>query len=458
MIAAGRDDRPTAPHDATCAGGGARQVVLHTGTLDCGNVGDLAMLQTAIGRLSALLGPVSVDVVTDNPVALTYHCPTARPLAFEGFSAWTGDRYAIGTLGRRLPRSVEGIIVGASRALRRAAPLAAARLASLRFRIAGNDPASLHAMVDAVRRADLIVACGQGTLADAAPARSMGLLALLECGVSLGTPTALVGQGVGPMNDPGLRARAAEVLRRVDLIAVREPREGPALLHSLGVAPDRIAVTGDDAVEQAYQARGPFPGEALGLNVRIAPIAGTGHHEAHFFSRLAAGLATRYRVPIVPLPISCHAGGTDDRRAIGQVLRAAGVEVADGSRPHSPAGVIEAAGRCRVVVTGAYHAAVFALSQGVPTVCLGSSQYALDKFHGLAELFAPGCRVVIMGTVDAGAQAETAVDHLWTHAHAYRPVLLEAARRQIAAGWQAYRKLASLVNHTGMAGALQGRS
>ena len=47
--------------------------------------------------------------------------------------------------------------------------------------------------------------------------------------------------------------------------------------------------------------------------------------------------------------------------------------------------VIERVGECRVVVTGSYHGAVFALAQGIPVVALVKSPYYVNKMAGLAR-------------------------------------------------------------------------
>ena len=51
-------------------------------------------------------------------------------------------------------------------------------------------------------------------------------------------------------------------------------------------------------------------------------------------------------------------------------------------------------------MTGAYHAAVFALAQGIPVVCLSNSPYYLAKFQGLEDLFGVGCTIVTLSEPD----------------------------------------------------------
>ncbi|MFI6772593.1 polysaccharide pyruvyl transferase family protein [Nocardia sp. NPDC050412] len=48
-------------------------------------------------------------------------------------------------------------------------------------------------------------------------------------------------------------------------------------------------------------------------------------------------------------------------------------------RGGTPVDVFRQVGRCRVLVTNAYHLAVFALSQGIPAVGITASEYYDDN-------------------------------------------------------------------------------
>ena len=102
----------------------------------------------------------------------------------------------------------------------------------------------------------------------------MRVLNLVEHACHAGVPVALVGQGLGPLDDPGLQARAAQVLPKVGLIALREGRRGPQILDRAGVDAERVLVTGDDAIELAYHARIDEIGSDIGFCLRVA-----GYHQ-----------------------------------------------------------------------------------------------------------------------------------------------------------------------------------
>ena len=80
--------------------------------------------------------------------------------------------------------------------------------------------------------------------------------------------------------------------------------------------------------------------------------------------------------------------------------------------------LIKQTARCRIVVTGAYHAAVFALAQGIPVVCLSNSPYYLAKFQGLEDLFGLGCATVRLSEPDLPARLAAAIERTWNSAEA----------------------------------------
>jgi colanic acid/amylovoran biosynthesis protein len=111
----------------------------------------------------------------------------------------------------------------------------------------------------------------------------------------------------------------------------------------------------------------------------------------------------------------------------------------------TPAGVIKQVSRCRIVVTGAYHAAVFALAQGIPAVALARSPYFLDKFRGLRDIFDGGCEVVLLEPDNLDERLYKAMTAAWESADRLRAPLRNAASTQIEASQAAYRRFAEIV-------------
>ena len=107
----------------------------------------------------------------------------------------------------------------------------------------------------------------------------------------------------------------------------------------------------------------------------------------------------------------------------------------------TPLKVIQQVGRCRIVVTGAYHAAVFAMSQGIPVVGLSASEDYTAKFLGLEDQFGLGCETVPLDEPEASERLAAALERTWPLAEQVRFPMQEAARRQIALSLSAYERV-----------------
>jgi polysaccharide pyruvyl transferase WcaK-like protein len=289
----------------------------------------------------------------------------------------------------------------------------------------------------------MVVALGGGYLTDADQAQSARVLNLLEHAASIGVPTAMLGQGLGPIEDPVLLSRAAEVLPSVRVIALREDRRGPALLEKTGVPRSRVVVTGDDAIELAYSQRAQELGRDLGVCLRAAGYAPVTTKARESVAAALRSVAREVSAGLVPVVIAEYR--SQDRRSTLPL-----VEGFEHARPPlgrfaRPQDVAAQVGRCRVMVTGAYHAAVFALSQGIPVVALTSSTYYDDKFLGLAGMFGTGLELIRLDGDDLGERLPAAIRSAWERAPEERPALLARAAEQIAASRTAFERICGLV-------------
>jgi hypothetical protein len=207
-----------------------------------------------------------------------------------------------------------------------------------------------------------------------------------------------------------------------------------------------MVTTGDDAVELAYRLRGRDPGDGVGLALRRARYADVADTDAVRVARVVRAVADRRGVPVVRVPISAVPHERDDRAieaALGGTLTSAN------TAPGWPRAPIDQVSRCRVLVAGSYHAAVFALAQGIPAIGLAGSAYYVEKFRGLADQFDGHCAVVRLGGSDVADRLERALNTAWDSADELRGPLLEAAERQVEAGQRAYARLADVVPASG---------
>jgi colanic acid/amylovoran biosynthesis protein len=156
--------------------------------------------------------------------------------------------------------------------------------------------------------------------------------------------------------------------------------------------------------------------------------------------------ATRvHRAPMVPLPIS-HVPGEEDIETIRYLTDVDDDSFSDGSPLEALDAVIREVQKCRLIITGSYHAGVFALANGIPTIGLAKSIYYIDKFMGLSAMFGPGCETVLLEKRDFVRHLQDAIARLWNAAERFRPMLLANAARQIELGHEAYNRISDVVS------------
>lgn len=422
-------------------------VVIEPGTFTSLNLGDLAMLQVAICRLRAELPSAELRVFTQDADALAESCPGALPLSDDARREWYAEHFFLGGVHSFLPRAASRRLAHAQHGMRRRYPRLMRSAMRLRAHSSLARWKGIRSFLEVMERASLVVIAGQHTIADAFYSRARNLLDTLETAILDGIPTVMLGQGIGPLTNRELVARARDVLPAVGLIAVREPNLAPPILRALGVADSRIFLTGDDAVAPAFAAHGKATRDSLGVSVRATPVAGV---EASVVDRVGPVLrdfAAAHEVPLVPLP-SAYSGHASDDRTLGRLL-AGEPEVASGEwTPRTVQALIAQVGRCRVVVAGAYHVAVFALAQGIPTVALARSPYYRSKYDGLEMLFGSGCETIMLNDVGLEGKLREAMERAWERADELRSPLLEAAERQVRWGEEAFARAMSLVPPT----------
>ena len=431
--------------------GRVRRILLDNGSPQLLNFGDVAMLHAAVLRLRAAFPGSHIDVVTEAPERLAQLCPGVHPVSFKGreLLCRIDTEYGANRLGRHPdadPRDLSAI----SRLLRRRSPHADVWWSKRRIRNCGYDPGPIDGFWRTVRHADLIVAAGGGYLTDVFPWLATDVLVTLRLAQRAGIPTALMGQGLGPMAGQTLRRLAAATLGAAKLVGLRERLASLPLLADLHVGLDHVTVTGDDAVEAATCVDPAPTGEpvnCIGVNIRVADYSNVGEGWLEPLRVAVGGFARDHHTSLVPLPVARHAFD-DDCDALRRVLvppdGGGGRAIDVGECIVTPTDLIRQVARCRVVVTGSYHAAVFALAQGRPVVAMTSSRYYDDKFAGLSDVFGLGCWIVSGERPDANALL-TAIGQAWHAADAVRAPLMAAAAHMVAVGREAYARLPALV-------------
>jgi polysaccharide pyruvyl transferase WcaK-like protein len=354
------------------------------------NIGDVAMLTVALERLSSLWPDARIQVFSDEPDQMPRPGRNIEPLKLIGRRLWFQQPW-VQERRRGLSR-----LSRVRNLLRWSHPPIAYRALRRWGGLGCEEVAQLTAFFEAVSKADLLFVTGMGGLTSVTQAflyDAFFLLEVVRCAQRFGAKTAMLGQGLGPIAIKELGRATSTALRRVDLLALRERRAGLPLLKSLNVPLAHVIVTGDDAIEIACRhARGTI-GYGIGVNLRQADYAGVQSRNIQEIRPVLEQLSDRIGAPLIGVPIS-RIPGEDDAITIAQLIHNGDTESGDLSRIRMPEDVVVQLQRCRVLIAGSYHAGVFALSSGIPTVALVNSPYYVDKFLGLADMFGLGCRVI----------------------------------------------------------------
>nr|WP_321465551.1 polysaccharide pyruvyl transferase family protein [uncultured Desulfobulbus sp.] len=405
------------------------------------NMGDLAMLQVAIQRIHSLFPTAELHVLTTNSERLQHHCPWCTPVPADitiyGRALWHQSWNMLGGIHKLLPPATHFFLISSEDRLRSKFPRLARLWLAHRFKRRNISTEPMDRFLALIASADCVVATGGGYLNDTFAQHAVGVLQLLLLAQHAGCPSFLFGQGLGPIQSPRIKSLCRQVFPRLAFLGLREGRASLPLALALGADKNRLAVTGDDAIELAYAKVPPQLGSSIGINLRMATYSQVGNEVLHQVHEVMHKVSNRLQANLAPIPISLH-DEDSDLRSIQQII---GSNESTVDQYDTPEKVILQIGQCRLVVTGSYHAGVFALSQGIPVVGLAKSPYYHDKFHGLSEQFTIGCQVVALNQNDFSEHLEKAILDAWHSAPETRTNLLAQAELQIQAGHQAYTTL-----------------
>jgi polysaccharide pyruvyl transferase WcaK-like protein len=349
---------------------------------DSVNLGDVAVMCTMRDRLLECFPHCTIDLFTSEPATIERHVPGVRPVKVSDTSTRRPD---------------------------------------------ATHPDFAQTASDCVTQADLVLLSGGGFFSDEFAAHAIALLETLALAQQRNIPTAVMSPGFELVEHGELRSLAQRVLPQVGLIGCRERLVAPGVLRSFGVSESRIVVTGDDAIQSTERPRVNRSIEAIGFNLRRAHYSGVDDAAASAVAAAIGRAAAHLGRPICVIPINLD--NPSDGNATLDALAHAGVVAHPLPLPRSLEAVFAALDLCRVLVTGSYHAAVFALARGIPAVTLASSDHYRQKFFGLADQF--GCPVIDISR-DPGTDLTDAIVEAWTRAEITAPPLRAVADGLIA--------------------------
>ncbi len=406
--------------------------------IDCGNYfvdnnnnGDKAIYQVMINRLTGLWPDATLKFITLDPDLIKKECPGAKPFVLSKRHHWQFFP----------PRKKPGLSADFTRSMMQSFCPKTARLRTIkRMRRNAITTADSEPLIRELENSDLVLGSGGGWFSDSFARHAMGILDTLEAAIELGKPAAIMSCGFEQIENPSLNRKAHSVLPRLNLIACREKAASPEILRGFGVSPEKIMVSGDDAVDIAYEMHTEKPGEGIGINLRVADYSEIGEKQLVTLRHVLQEIALKYKAPLLPVPISLF--GPSDPDAIKALLPDHPEPLDGGANLDTPEKTIQQLSKCRILVSGSYHAAVFALSKGIPVVLLAGSQHYKMKLNGLANMFeGNGCEILATDEPALHERLSTAIDRAWNCPEFESKNLLVAAKRQVESGQQAYKKL-----------------
>jgi len=401
-------------------------ILLQQGGHSFVNLGDLAMLQVAVRRFRESFRDCSITVLSDPGIVAGEYVDNVFAI-----DAYTVPRiFGPGCLFGRFTR----VLGTKDSAIVTRFPVFMHGV-YLRHRVRGGPADSIARFIRVLSEADVVAAAGGGYLTDEFPFMVEWTAWLLLAAQRMGKCTALFGQGIGPLQNRRIRSLLAQAVRNIQVVGLREGLFGPSLMNELGLDRRKCVVTGDDALELPYDAAKAGIGTKLGVNLRRAFYSGISCGVEGRVSKVLSQLLAELQTSPVVIPIDFQ---EKDAEVAAKVLG----HTSFVSPRIGVSDAIRLASECRVVVTGSYHAAVFALGQGIPAVCLVGSGYYRNKFLGLASQFSSGCLVVETNSETFEKHAADSVISLWRKAEALRPRLLESAKAQVELSRSHYRAFA----------------
>jgi polysaccharide pyruvyl transferase WcaK-like protein len=408
------------------------KILIDNGEPQFSNLGDLALLLSAYSALKSEWPEAEIFTFALKPERLREVLPGAKPVHPYDRSRWSGVM-AVGWMAE----SHSSLLKSGARIFRN---IVSARLISHLIDLAPGECRSKGLEFARFARflgeIDLYVWAGGGYLADHFGSLATQFANTLEYMANKRVPSVAFGLGIGPLDRPRIATAVKGSMQNLSFIGLRDGLS-KRLLQNWLLPESKLCVTGDDAIALAFPHRPSQIGQNLGISLRATYYSGLSETHFQSISHVLRAFCEKHDVGLVSIPIARQDLATN--RSIGN----------DELRFTEPEFTIEAVlknvSSCRVVVTGSYHAAVFALSMGVSVVAVAATDYYRQKFAGLKEQFG-GLLEILSFDASTGFPifAESLaklVEDAWGTAPDRQAALIQKAEAQIATG-QAFRKRA----------------
>lgn len=385
------------------------KILVYHGTSSSDNLGDTAMLDGAVRELTKISPKNKLAVVT-NPNARTniWELNNVRFQQIKELEIKTPvDRLPKGSLRAAARKVTPSWLVRwwLGRDARHFLDVSDPRCDELREFCANFD--ALHIV-------------GGGNLNDVFPHELFRRCALLLTFAEQGKPIVLTGQQLGPFFSSNSRRILERTLRLASFVGLREL--GDSLTFCQVAKIRHHEVMGDDSfglrpesdhiVSKILSRYGVRQGEFVALNLRIAPYAKLAPSLFKKAGALADEIINQTGKPLLIVPVALNEEDSDvsTGKQLSRFMRnSSKVAVVEDTYEITPALVKGILSKAFGAVGSSYHFCMFALSQGVPTVCINDGAYYSQKARGLAGFWQDGRIAMPLKNLDTPREKAQAI-------------------------------------------------
>jgi polysaccharide pyruvyl transferase WcaK-like protein len=377
------------------------------------NLGDTAMIEGVVARLGFLLPDAQLFVVDNHLLRTdiwelprvfrqnTYPLKPLRPSFLANLRFfWRWDDFRLRMTSRRLLARVGKQLTAGSVGLSQVGGV-------------GNQPRTLGEFCQPF---DALHVVGGGNLTETFFKQLFARCCLILTFSEQRKPVILTGQQIGPISSDLSKTGLARTLRKASFVGLREPTDSWEFCRDADLEPSRFEVMGDDSLglppadESAIcgllAQHGLHGTDFLAVNARVASYAAKHREYLQGIAAVIQRVACEFRMPVVVVPIALNPWDSDV--AWGKELANA-VHAADAivlkDEGLTPGLVKRLLGKAFGAIGVSYHFCTFALSQGVPAVCLYAGGYYAQKGRGLCAFWQDDRLALPVGSVAPAAAA-----------------------------------------------------
>jgi polysaccharide pyruvyl transferase WcaK-like protein len=357
-----------------------------------GNLGDISMAEAVVLQLRDLLPSATIQAVVPRSVrtaiwdvpGITKQAPyVVKPFAGRALSHVPFFRH-----NSDFRQSTASMLTmsGLGRWL---------RAGSLSLYFEDTAQTTIRKLAEFCERFDGLHIAGGGNLTDTFPRELFRKCCVIHAFAEQGKPVVLTGQQLGPFHAPVLRRALGRALRKASFVGVRDSGESLNFCLKAHLDQESFAFMGDDSlglppandssVRESLEQLGLKENQFLALNLRFTSYALRDPSCFQTFGSLVESLATLFGMPILVVPI--HLVGLDSDVASGQkIVHAAPSAPVSLLREHDlTAPLVKGVlGKAFGAIGVSHHFCTYALSQGVPAVCIYEGDYYEQKALALA--------------------------------------------------------------------------